>query len=135
MYKVISTAYELDTYPTVVLFDDENLAHEYIHEEVARRVSFQIEHSPYAVDEEEYDSLEETEYALFDIGAFHSELTTQYRDETKFLLDNINFDTKTAHLIDIDAFLIELLDDVTDHGHYELSGMYTHSGNPITYQP
>ena len=135
MYKVTCTTDYLDPYPMVVLFDDENLAHDWIHEEVTRRVSFQIEHSPYVVDTEEYDSLEAVEYTLFDIGSFHSELSSQYQDETAFLLDNINFDSKTAYLIDIDVFILELLDHVEDHGHYELSGKYTHSGSPIIYQP
>ena len=135
MYKVTCTTDYLDPYPMVVLFDNEDLAYDWISEEVTRRVSFHVEHSPYSIDEEEYTNLEEMENTLFSIGSFHSELSSQYRNETAFLLDNINFDSKTAYLIDIDAFLIELLDHVEDQGHYELSGMYTHSGNPIIYQP
>ena len=135
MYKVTYAIDYLDPNPMVVLFDNADLAYDWISEEVTRRVSFQVEHSPYGIDEEEYTNLEEIENTLFSVGSFHSELSSQHHKETSFLLDNINFDSKLAHCIDIDVFILELLDHVKDQGHYELSGKYTHSGSPIIYQP
>ena len=37
---------------------------EWVHDEVQRRIEFQVQHSPFSISEEDYKDMEDTEYAL-----------------------------------------------------------------------
>jgi len=63
-----------------------------------------------------------------------SKLTDQYPAEMKFLNSNIDFSKSDSEYYNLDEFLLELLNDVEDQGHYELPGKYTHSRNPVVYE-
>ena len=63
-YKVTYAIDSLDTNPTIKTFDEHYEMEEWIHDEVQRRIEFQIEHSPYTISEEEYKEIEENEYSL-----------------------------------------------------------------------
>lgn len=64
MYTVTYAVDSLDPNPTVKRFEEYWEAEEYIHEEVERRISFMIEHSPYSISEREIIEMRETEYSL-----------------------------------------------------------------------
>ena len=84
MYQVIYSADYLDSRPLVKYFEDEefNELEDFLIEEVERRVQFGVDHSPYQVDEEERQSLEEIEWTLIQIlkGENMDTLTTIKKD-------------------------------------------------------
>ena len=84
MYQVIYSADYLDSQPLVKYFEDEefNDLEDFLTEEVERRVQFGVDHSPYQVDEEERQSLEEIEWTLIQIlkGENMDTLTTIKKD-------------------------------------------------------
>ena len=63
-YKVTYAIDSLDTKPVIKTFDEHYDMEEWIHDEVQRRIEFQIEHSPYTISEKEYKEIEENEYTL-----------------------------------------------------------------------
>lgn len=63
-YKVTYAIDSLDPNPVVEIFDAEWEALDWLHDEVSRRVEYLVQHSPYAVSEEDYADIEETEYSL-----------------------------------------------------------------------
>ena len=63
-YRVTYAIDSLDPNPIVETFETESDAIEFLTEEVNRRVDFVVSHSPYAIDESEYDAIVETEYSL-----------------------------------------------------------------------
>ena len=63
-HRVTYAIDSLDPNPVVVEFDSEWKALQWVGEEIERRVSFIVEHSPYSVDESELESIRETETAL-----------------------------------------------------------------------
>jgi hypothetical protein len=85
MYQVIYSADYLDSKPLVKYFEDEefNELEDFLIEEVERRVQWSVDHSPYQVDEEERQSLEEIEWTLIQIlkGPRIDELTTIKKDK------------------------------------------------------
>jgi len=63
-HRVTYAIDSLDPSPVVMDFDSEWEALEWVGEEIERRVSFIVEHSPYSVDESELDAIREVETAL-----------------------------------------------------------------------
>ena len=63
-YKVTYPHDEMDSKPTVKLFEFEYEALDWSHEEVQRRIDFTVQHSSDTVSEEEYKQIEEYEYHL-----------------------------------------------------------------------
>ena len=84
MYQVIYSADYLDSKPLVKYFEDEEFdeLEDFLTEEVARRVQWSVDHSPYQVDEEERQSFEEIEWSLIQIsrGENMDTLTTIKKD-------------------------------------------------------
>ncbi len=64
MFKVSYSIDCMDTNPTKMTFDTLDEAHDWIHQEVARRVDYEVQHSPYAMSATEIQDLEAEEYAL-----------------------------------------------------------------------
>ncbi len=58
----------MDTNPTKRVFDDINEAHDWIHDEVSRRVQHVVDHSPYTLSETDTQDIEANEYALVSIA-------------------------------------------------------------------
>jgi len=63
-HRVTYAVDSLDPNPVVMDFDSEWEALEWVGEEIERRVSYTVEHSPYSVDESELDAIREVETAL-----------------------------------------------------------------------
>jgi len=63
-HRVTYAVDSLDPNPVVMEFDSEWEALEWVGEEIERRVSYTVEHSPYSVDESELDAIREVETAL-----------------------------------------------------------------------
>ena len=63
-YRVTYAIDSLDPNPIVETFDTESEAIEWLSDETQRRVEHIIAHSPYAIDDSEYESILETEYNL-----------------------------------------------------------------------
>jgi len=57
----------MDTNPTKMVFDNINDAHDWIHDEVSRRVQYAVDHSPYTLSETDIQDIEANEYALVSI--------------------------------------------------------------------
>ena len=57
----------LDTNPTKMVFDNINDAHDWIHDEVSRRVQHVVDHSPYTLSEADIQDIEANEYTLVSI--------------------------------------------------------------------
>ena len=57
----------LDTNPTKMAFDNINDAHDWIHDEVSRRVQHVVDHSPYTLSETDIQDIEANEYTLVSI--------------------------------------------------------------------
>lgn len=64
MWKVTYAVDSLDTQPDEAEFETEWEAIEFATEEMARRVDFQVQHSPYSMSEKEVRELEELESQL-----------------------------------------------------------------------
>ena len=54
----------MDSNPDIIAFDTDWEAHDFMHEEVERRVEHLVSHSPYPVTEEEREAVQEQEYQL-----------------------------------------------------------------------
>ena len=67
MFKVIYSIDTLDPKPDVTFFDTEEEAYDYVQDEIERRVSFQVSHSPFTLTEEDVSSLREIESSLVHI--------------------------------------------------------------------
>ena len=67
MFKVIYSTDKLDPKPEILFFDTEEEAIDHVEEEIERRVSFQVSHSPYTLTEEDLSSLREIERSLVHI--------------------------------------------------------------------
>tara|TARA_Y100000385_G_scaffold286006_1_gene347114 strand:+ start:728 stop:943 length:216 start_codon:yes stop_codon:yes gene_type:complete len=63
-YRVTIAVDSLDPNPEVIEFEDFYEAEDYIHDSVNQSVQWHIDHSPYIIEEEEYDKLLEQEMAL-----------------------------------------------------------------------
>ena len=63
-YKVTYANFPLDEKPVIKTFDEHYEMEEWVHDEVQKRIEFQIEHSPFSISEEDYKDMEDTEYAL-----------------------------------------------------------------------
>ena len=63
-YKVTYASDYLDPKPIIKFFDEHYKMEEWVHDEVQRRIEFQIEHSPFSISEKEYREIEEYEYSL-----------------------------------------------------------------------
>jgi hypothetical protein len=59
----------MDTNPTKRVFDDINEAHDWIHDEVSRRVQHVVDHSPYTLSENDIQDIEANEYTLVSMKA------------------------------------------------------------------
>jgi hypothetical protein len=63
-YRVTYAIDSLDPNPDQWTFDSEHEALDFLSDEIERRIAFQIEHSPYTLDESEYEALREVETSL-----------------------------------------------------------------------
>ena len=63
-YRVTIAVDSLDPNPEVLEFEDFYEAEDYIHDSVNRSVQWHMSHSPYIIEEEEYNELLEQEMAL-----------------------------------------------------------------------
>lgn len=63
-YRVTYAIDSLDPNPTVKTFDDEWEALDWVSDEINARASYIVEHSPYAISDEEYQHIIETEQNL-----------------------------------------------------------------------
>ena len=63
-YRVTYAIDSLDPNPDQWTFDSEWEALDFLSDEIARRGAYQVEHSPYAIDESEWESLNELEASL-----------------------------------------------------------------------
>ena len=64
MFTVSYSIDIMDTNPTKMTFDTLDEAHDWIHQEVARRVDYAVQYSPYTMSETDIQGLEANEYAL-----------------------------------------------------------------------
>ena len=64
LYKVTYKIDHLDNEPDVEYFDTMEEAHEWLDEEIARRVDWVVSHSQHSVSREELQELTETEVSL-----------------------------------------------------------------------
>ena len=72
MFKVIYAIDTLDKNPEVTFFDTEEQAIDFMEEEIERRVSFQVDHSPYRIEVDDLNSLREIERSLVRIEDWRS---------------------------------------------------------------
>ena len=63
-YKVTYAIDSLDTKPVIKTFETEFDAEEWLHNEVQKRISWTVEHSPFTISEKEYQEIEENENSL-----------------------------------------------------------------------
>ena len=63
-YRVTIAVDSLDPNPEVIEFEDFYEAEDYIHDSVNQSVQWLMSHSPYIIEEEEYEELLEQEMAL-----------------------------------------------------------------------
>lgn len=68
MFTVSYSIDYMDTNPTKQSFNTLDEAHEWIHEEVSRRVDHIVAHSAYQLSETEIQDIEATEYTLISIS-------------------------------------------------------------------
>lgn len=62
-YKVTYAVDSLDTNPTIKVFDCSYEAEDWIYQQVENAVSWQVEHSPYSISEDELEDLREIEFS------------------------------------------------------------------------
>ena len=62
-YKVTYAVDSLDTNPTIKVFDCSHEAENWIDQQVENAVSWQVEHSPYSISEDELEDLREIEFS------------------------------------------------------------------------
>tara|TARA_R100000734_G_scaffold1575_1_gene1612 strand:+ start:17 stop:232 length:216 start_codon:yes stop_codon:yes gene_type:complete len=63
-YKVTYAIDSLDTNPVIKIFESEYEALEFMNDEIQRRISYTVEHSPFSISEKEYQEIEENEHTL-----------------------------------------------------------------------
>ena len=63
-YKVTYAIDSLDPNPTIKIFEHEYEAEEWMNDEIQRRISYTVEHSPFSISEKEYEEIEENEHTL-----------------------------------------------------------------------
>jgi len=63
-YKVTYAIDSLDTKPVIKTFETEYEALEFMNDEIQRRISYTVEHSPFSISEKEYQEIEENEHTL-----------------------------------------------------------------------
>ena len=63
-YKVTYAIDSLDTKPVIKTFEHEYEALEYMSDEIERRISYIVEHSPFSISKKEYQEIEENEHTL-----------------------------------------------------------------------
>ena len=69
MWKVTYAIDSLDSHPDVIHFEEQWEALEFASEEMQRRVDFQVQHSTYALSEEDVRAIEEHETQLIRIDS------------------------------------------------------------------
>ena len=69
MWKVTYAIDSLDSQPDVIHFEEQWEALEFASEEMQRRVEFQVQHSTYALSEEDVRAIEEHETQLIRIDS------------------------------------------------------------------
>ena len=69
MWKVTYAIDSLDSQPDVIHFEEQWEALEFASEEMQRRVEFQVQHSTYALSEEDVRAIEEHETQLMRIDS------------------------------------------------------------------
>ncbi len=69
MWKVTYAIDSLDSQPDVIHFEEQWEALEFASEEMQRRVDFQVQHSTYALSEEDVRAIEEHETQLIRIDS------------------------------------------------------------------
>jgi len=80
-YKVTYAIDSLDSNPTIKTFNEHYEMEEWVHDEVQRRIEFQIEHSPFSISEKEYREIEEYEYSLIRIEEITSNKVELINDD------------------------------------------------------
>tara|TARA_R100001510_G_scaffold15917_1_gene13317 strand:+ start:177 stop:413 length:237 start_codon:yes stop_codon:yes gene_type:complete len=68
MFTVSYSIDYMDTNPIKQSFETLDQAHEWVHDEVSRRVAHIVEHSVYQLSETDVQDLEATEYSLISIS-------------------------------------------------------------------
>ena len=63
-YKVTYAIDSLDTKPVIKIFESEYEALEFMSDEIQRRISYTVEHSPFSISKKEYKEIEENEHTL-----------------------------------------------------------------------
>ena len=69
MWKVYYKVDSSDNYPDIYTFDDRDIMDDFIYEEINRRVQFIVDHSPYALSEEDIEDIRANEKLLIKIVA------------------------------------------------------------------
>lgn len=64
IYQVKCYVDFLDTKPEIFYFESFDLAHDFVGDEITRRMEMIVSHSQYKIDEEEYKNLEQNERLL-----------------------------------------------------------------------
>ena len=78
IYQVKCYVDFLDTKPEIFSFESFDLAHDFVGDEITRRMEMIFSHSQYRIDEEEYKNLEENERLLVRMNVYH--LTEEIMD-------------------------------------------------------
>ena len=63
-YKVTYAIDYNDPNPTIKYFDEWHTMQEWVDEEVQGRIDFQVQHSPFFINEKDLKDIEEVEYSL-----------------------------------------------------------------------
>lgn len=69
MWKVYYSVDSLDPNPDIYTFDDRDIMDDFLYEEINRRVQFIVDHSPYALSEENIEDIRSNERLLIKIVA------------------------------------------------------------------
>ena len=67
MWKVYYKVDSSDNYPDIYTFDDRDAMDDFLYEEINRRVQFIVDHSPYALSEEDIEDIRYNEKLLIKI--------------------------------------------------------------------
>jgi len=70
IYKVKCYVDFLDTKPEIFSFESFDLAHDFVGDEITRRMEYISSHSQHRIDEEEYKNIEEEERLLVKIEEY-----------------------------------------------------------------
>jgi len=69
MWKVYYSVDSLDPNPNIYTYDDRDIMDDFLYEEINRRVQFIVDHSPYALSEENIEDIRCNERLLIKIVA------------------------------------------------------------------